>query len=437
VKRPAQTNQPTPQRKVSAQLTSWEQLTESYPGLSAISNLEESEEIEFRTCQSLALVAWHLAGCRGVIRSATGSGKTLIASAIAASMLPKTSLVLVHGRQLFTQTLEQFQRFIGEENVGFITNDQFQIKPITVASIDSIGFYLGTLSAEQLKRLPDDFPTFHRQHQKVLKTYLKDDVDTLIFDECHHGSADTWQKIGRTCRAFYRCGLSGTPLKHDVLDDMLLMSLVGPVVFDLRTSWLQNHGYLAPARLVIRTQDWGTPTSRSLDYQEARKRLLVQNKKRWGKLATEIAYLLSEKKNKILVLTGNSVDLAEGIADELEALVDKHRAWDMVTGQMSATKVNRAFERLKRDRLRCVITTKLADEGIDVPNVNVLLIVGGGKSYVTTVQRIGRGLRQKADGEELVVVDYFTKGNTYLEKHDRARLKTYHDEEIFNEIEHD
>lgn len=418
--------------QISAELTSWQDLADHYPGLQTIAN---TPDMEFRCYQSLALVAWHLAGCRGVIRSATGSGKTLMASAIAASMLPKTSLILVHGRTLFTQTLEQFRRFLGDENVGYITNDKFVTKPITVASIDSIAYYLNDLSEEQLEQLPADFESFHGKHRKVLFSYLKKDVDTLIFDECHHGSAVSWQKIGKLCRAFYRCGLSGTPLKKDTLDDMLMMSLVGPVVFDLSTSWLQNQGYLAPAKLIVRTQDWSTKDSRSLDFQEARKKILVGNKKRWGKLATELSFLLSEKKNKILVLTGNSVDLAEGIADELEVMRPKAGTWDVVTGKMTGGHVQEAFDKLRTGKLRCVITTKLADEGIDVPNVNVLLVVGGGKSYVSTVQRIGRGLRRKEGGEGLLVVDYFTLGNNYLEKHDKARLKTYETEDIFDEIE--
>ena len=578
----------------ATQVRSWRQLAHVFPGLAGIARYEHDNpdneaflrpdagkyvadasegSITFRCCQCAAVLAWHLAGGRGILRFATGGGKSLIASAIAGSMFPKKSLVLVHGNQLHAQTYETFQRFLGHENVGVISQNVFEPSLATVASIDSIAFYLNALSTEQRKRLPSEFHSFHVQHNRTLKKYLKNEVDVLVFDECvppdtvistpegdraiadlrignvvwgydhhlckiiptivthlfnrkisdnlvningvygtlnhpvwtqedgyvsmgkiaaeardwtvravvgtlqdgvpqsflepiqnlslsaytgpvlnietgtgnyfangilahncHHGSSNTWQQIGKMCPAFYRAGLSGTPLKGNVLDDMLLTSLVGPVVFDLDAAWLQAHGYLAPAQLVVRTHDLSSKQSRGFAYPEARKKLLVSSKKRWGLIATDVAELLEERNNRVLVLTGNSVELAEGIAAELEAITPKRNTWEMVSGKTAASKTRRAFDKLRNGKLRCVITTKLADEGIDIPDVNVVIVAGGGKSYVTTLQRIGRGLRKKENDESLLVIEYFVKGNRYLEKHDKARLRTYEEEDVFTDI---
>ena len=423
----------------SFKISGWSQLAEVFPGLKTIAELEQQGELELRLYQILATLSIIFSGFRGVVRSATGSGKTLIAAAISGAMLPKKTLVLIHGKELVSQTYKAFCFFLGKENVGVITSEEFSPGKITVASIDTFGFYLGSVPTKR-NGVPVMNPTKFDEIQEKFVKYLENDVDMLMFDEVHHGSADTWQEVGKRSRAFYRVGLSGTPLKHDELSDMLMMSLVGPVVFDLSAPWLQKHGYLAQAELHVKYLDFTTPANRILSWQEARKKLLVQNKERTIKIAEDIVKAINEKRTRLLVLTGNSVELAEDLLEEVEALARPltrqlgFKPYTMISGAMNAKKVSRAFEDLRKGNVRCVITTKLADEGIDVPDINLLYLVGGGKAYVATVQRIGRGLRVKNDEDTLLVVDYFTMGNKYLEKHDRARLKTYENEDFFREV---
>lgn len=423
------------------QISSWQQLADHFPGLQTIADLEVNQDIQFRSYQALATVASIFSGYRGVIRAATGSGKTLIASAICGSMMPSKSLVMIHGRELLQQTYENFKKYLGKVNVGVISSEEFNPSTVTVASIDSFSFYLGDLPIKS-NGVPVMDPKKFEAKQKALLNYLKNEVDMLVFDEVHHGSSDTWQEIGKESNAFYRVGLSGTPMKHDELSDMLMMSLVGPLVFDLNAPWLQQQGYLAQARLEIKTLDYTTPASRKLSWQDARKKLLVENQKRTIDIASDISNAISEPNTRLLVLTGNSVPLAEELEKELEALSRPlthklgFKPFVMVSGKTNSKRVTKAFEDLRKGNVRCVITTKIADEGIDVPNINLLYLVGGGKAYVAAVQRIGRGLRVKEDGSELVVRDYFTTGNKYVEKHDKQRLKTYEEEAFFKEISH-
>lgn len=423
---------------IRLQVQSWQQLADHFPGLETLAELEESGDIEFRSYQALAVISTVFSGYRGVIRSATGSGKTLISAGIAGSFLPGKSLVLIHGRELVKQTFEAFRHFLGREAVGAITSEEFSPGPITVASIDTISFYMGSCPVDKQK-VPIMDPVKFQQKADMFEEYL-DGIDMLMFDEVHHGSADTWQEIGKKCGAFYRVGLSGTPLKHDELSDMLMLSLVGPVVFDLNAPWLQTQGYLAQARLEIKTLDYTEKKTRKYSWQEARKHLIVENDNRTVDIAADIAEAIKEENTRLLVLTGNSVPLAEDLAKEVEVLTKGlrrklgSRPFAVITGKMSSKKVSKAFSDLREGNVRCVITTKLADEGIDVPNINLLYLVGGGKAYVAAVQRVGRGLRVKDDGSELVVRDYFTEGNKYVERHDKQRLKTYESEDFFREI---
>lgn len=425
---------------VNLQIPSWQAVADHFPGIQPLADREDTEEIEFRSYQAAAVASVILSGFRGVVRAATGSGKTLIAAGICSAFLPKRSLVMIHGKELLRQTYEEFTRFLGKENVGVIDTSKYSPNLITLASIDTFAFYMGSLPCKS-NGVPIMNPTTFNTQKKRFLDYLKNDVDMLVFDEVHHGSADTWQGVGESTSAYYRVGLSGTPLKHDQLSDMLMMSLVGPVVYDLNASWLQKKGYLAQARLEIRRLDYTTAKTRALNYNQARKVLLIENHPRHVHIANDILQAIENKNTRLLVLTGNSVEIAEQIAAELEVLARPltrklgFEPFAMVTGQMNPKKVAKAFHDLRKGNIRCVITTKIADEGIDVPDVNLLFLVGGGKAYVSTVQRIGRGLRKKDGERELLVVDYHTLGNKYMEKHDKQRLRTYENEDFFYQID--
>jgi superfamily II DNA or RNA helicase len=427
-------------RPKNFQITSWQDIAEVFPGVQPLADKEESGEIEFRAYQALATTIAIFSGFRGVIRAATGSGKTLVIAGVCGAMLPKKSLVMVHGRELVAQTYRSLCEYLGDEKVGVISQDSFEPRDITVASIDSFGFYMGDLPRKKTG-VPIMNPAKFEERKNRYLNFLKQEVDMLVFDEVHHGSADTWQKVGQTCNAYYRIGLSGTPLKNDILADMMMLGLVGPVIFDLNAAWLQERGYLSQARLEIRYLDFTSADSRRLDWNGARKKLLIENNDRIVTIAQDIVQAIQDSKTRLLVLTGNSVDIAEKLNEEVKALslpLKRKLGYfpvQKVTGKTNAKKTTRAFESLRDGNIRCLITTKLADEGIDVPNINLLYLVGGGKAYVATVQRIGRGLRVKDGDEELLVVDYFTLGNKYLEKHDRKRLKTYEEEDFFKEVE--
>lgn len=485
----ADSNSSTPSRVV--RVASWSDLAEYYPGLGVITQTKPAElsgcdeesdhlfggvtppeesKVDMRSYQLAALLAWHLAGCRGIIRSATGSGKTFMAVTAAASMLhqpsksncPLNTLVLVHGKQLVRQTYEYFCTHFGPSNVNYIA-DEVSVNEnvhITVASIDKFTYYLSNLTTAQIRSncrskcecIPPGTSSskekskykctcgaenavvkVHEEGKRNFKKFLKN-VDVLIFDEVHHISADTYSNLVKLCPAYYRLGLSGTPLKYSELEDIQLLSLIGPTVFDLPSAWLQERGFLAPAKLEVVSYDYTAPRTRSLGYNDARSKLLIGNRRRHSEIAKDISEALSEPNNRILVMTGNSVELAERIAQELAKRRVPRKIWTLVTGRLTPKRINVAFKNLRSGKIRCVIVTKLADEGIDVPDVNMVLITGGGKAYVSTVQRIGRGLRKKESGEHLLVRDYFVKGNGYLEDHDQDRLDTYEKEGFFDEI---
>ena len=405
---------------MDSKIESWKDYAGIYPGLRTLASLEEKNVIDFRPYQGLALLAFLLYE-RGVIRSATGSGKTLIAASITGALNAPT-LGVIHGTALLNQTYDAFKLYLGQP-IGLIQEKTWDLQQVTLASVD-------TLRVHFLARNPKLIP------------YLES-VRFLFFDETHHASADTWQQIATRCPAPYRLGMSGTPFKDSEYEDSKLVSVCGPMICDVSTSKLQQLGYISEARLVThqlrfpREEVYGLKKMKAqqLRWQDAQRYMVVDNPRVHAFVGKLVQDILAGSKDQMLVLTGNSVDLGQHIFDLIPNYWKRDGKVLFVSGRMSSKTVNKAFDRLRSGSARCVIATKLADEGIDLPSVNLLVLVGGGKSPIQTIQRVGRGLRRKGEGSVLTVHDLCITGNKYLERHNKKRLEIYQQEELFLDIE--
>lgn len=356
---------------------------------------------------------------RGILHMGTGSGKTYTSAGIVASLNEHgevPTLFLVHGRSLVKQTYDVYVRCFGEDLVGICSADRWEPKLITIASIDTI--------ASRLKKEKKD-------KGETKANDLLDSIQFIIADECHRATSKSWVDIFKASAAPFRLGLSGTPIKNEDDRDLLLQSVTGPIVYHLETSKLQGEGHIAEADLW--TVAITSPEMKYLDWHSAFSALIVENTDR-TQLIADMAVAQAAKNKTILILAGNSVKFAHNIFDAIIDILAKHDleiSCNLITGTTRSEIVNQSFQDLRERKLNILVTTLLADEGVDVPAINVLMTVGGGKSYVKVIQRIGRGLRPKDDGSSLLVIDFFDMTNKYLTKHAKERLKYYAAENIF------
>jgi len=107
-------------------------------------------------------------------------------------------------------------------------------------------------------------------------------------------------------------------------------------------------------------------------------------------------------------------------------------------GSNSSKKRGETIEDLKSGNLHTLIATSLADEGLDIPNLDVLILAGSGKSKTKALQRIGRVIRPYEGKKQAVVIDFMDQSK-YCKKHSLLRKKIYNSEEAFNFkiIDHD
>ena len=105
-----------------------------------------------------------------------------------------------------------------------------------------------------------------------------------------------------------------------------------------------------------------------------------------------------------------------------------------ICGEESTEVREKALVDFREGKIKVLIATSILDEGVDIPNIDVLVLAGGGKSSIATLQRVGRGLRKGGTVDRLYIVDTIDFQQHHLLKHSMQRLEDYKAEECF-EIE--
>jgi superfamily II DNA or RNA helicase len=348
---------------------------------------------------------------RGVLELPTGSGKTEVAAGII-KLLNRPTLFLVHTQDLLHQTAERFTNRL-DIPIGKIGDGEYDIeKRCVVATIQSCHARLK--SKEQDKR------TEIKQ--------LLERAEVVFQDEVHHASASTWYSIGqKTLSARFRFGLSGTVLRRDELSNMKMLALFGEPIYTKRTMDLVDDGYLSKIQITMIDNPEVVEGS---NWQEIYQNGIVKSESR-NKMIVDIAEKAFRENKRVLLLI-RYIDHGK----TLTRLLNEQRSIPTVflSGQSGRDDRKERKEEFNENGNFILIASTIYDEGIDLPEVNVLIIASGGLSEVKTIQRVGRGLRKKKDGSTLQVFD-FNDSSEYLNKHSKERRSVYEAEGFIKETQ--
>jgi superfamily II DNA or RNA helicase len=346
---------------------------------------------------------------RGIAAVATNGGKTVIA-ALVTKALRLPMLFVVPSRDLLHQSRKVFMQRLGlnADGVGVCGDGVWQPgKWITVATVDTLHSKLATPKGQT----------------------LLNGIDLLFVDECHHVGADTWYEVISQCPAFYRFGLSGTPLKRSDGGDMKLIGATGSIVYEIRNKELIRRGISVQPHI-----SWIKVTqpllAKGIKYPEAYRLGIVENVWRNTAVARAAAERVERGLNVLILVS----ELKHGrILDE--------KLWNyspgafvphqFISGEEPTEVRTKAFEDFRRGDLRVLIATSIMNEGIDMPNIDALVLAAGGKSSIRTLQRVGRGLRKGGNVDRLEVVDFADFQSKYLVDHSLQRLMDYRAEDCF------
>ncbi|MBA2620893.1 MAG: DEAD/DEAH box helicase [Acidobacteria bacterium] len=356
--------------------------------------------IEPRPFQTAAIEAWRRAERCGVIVLPTGAGKTHAAT-MAIEMCGRQTLVVVPTIDLMNQWYELLLSTFDAE-IGLIGGGFFETGAITVTTYAS---------------------AFRHQER------LGNQFGLIVFDECHHLPSEGYKYAAEFAIAPFRLGLSATPERADGNDSML-EELVGKFVYRLEAQQLAGE-YLADyvvERIEVDLTDeerdlykkerdvfrrftrsnnisfgspdgWKTFVMRSAASEEGRRAMKAyRNSKKIAlgtnaKLGVLRDLLARHKKDKVLIFTAENEMVYQISTDFLipaithETNVKERKFW---------------LDALNKGDVSALATSKVLNEGVNIPDASVAIILSGSGSSREHIQRLGRILRKKGDKQAIL-----------------------------------
>ena len=304
----------------------------------------------------------------GVLALPVGSGKTIVGLRIIHE-LDLSALVVVHTKELLYQWADKVREVLGVEP-GIVGDNKWEEGAITIAMIQTL-----------LSRGADK---------------LQNDYAIVMFDECHRTSAaGKFYQLGLSLPHVYRFGLSATPWRRIRGEEIKIEAVVGPTIFEVRADDLIREKFLAKPRFEIITYESSMP-SFSERYKELYEDLIMNNDER-NRAIVKKAVELAKKGHRVLIDV-KRIEHGKILKEMLEREGIKAEF-------LSSKSPNRweILEAFKSGEIPVLIST-LLKEGVDIPEISAIILAGGGKSDIMTIQTIGRALRQK-ERMKAVIVD--------------------------------
>ena len=363
---------------------------------------------------------------RGIIQIATGGGKTILAAHLIRRLGVRT-LFFVHTRELLHQSAGVFEEELGIP-IGRLGDGFAELGAVTVVTLQTAAGVLGLTDSPGAPERPDDLeegeperPTALAERRDEIRAEILK-AGLVIFDECHHVPAERAYKIAQaTSRASLRFGLSATPWRDDG-HDLLLEAALGEKIASTTCSELIGQGYLVRPRITMESVAPAGVLGARVPYPEVYRRAIVENQSRNRVIATR-ARDLASKGCSVLILVKQ---VAHGRL--LQELLPEAR---LAFGSMETALRRSYLDELERKLHLILIATTLADEGLDIPSLDAVILAGGGKSATKAYQRIGRALRPAAGKTQAQITDFFDRA-PFLMEHSLARLRLYRDEPAFS-----
>lgn len=320
---------------------------------------------------------------KALVVASAGSGKTFLAAFDALNFAPRRLLYIVHEGSILTKSFETFQKVFGSDH--------------------SYGIYNG-----EYKEQDADFVfSTNVTMANSLELFDQHTWDYIIIDECHHATAETYQKILRYFEPQFLLGITATPERMDGNDVFSLFDQNVPYELRLRDAIM--NGLVVPFKYYgIRDEliEYGIVDTKGHRFVE-----LFSDEKHCDFIYKQIeAHREPGKKLKALAFCR---DISHAIRMS-QAMEDYYpNGTRYLTGKNSVGERVRAYKDLQDDSddLQILFTVDILNEGVDIPGVNMVLFLRPTDSQTIFIQQLGRGLRTYEGKKYVTVLDFI--GNDY------------------------
>ncbi|MBR8828401.1 MAG: DEAD/DEAH box helicase family protein [Gomphosphaeria aponina SAG 52.96 = DSM 107014] len=330
---------------------------------------------------------------KGIVVLPTGTGKTFLA----AFDTLKTSgriLFIVHRLDILTQSKEAFEKVYPKETLGLLTGEvkeNLADSKVLFASKDSL------------------------RNPEILSLLSPNEFDYIILDEIHHGQAPSYQLVLQYFQPiFFMLGLTATPDRMDRKDIFELFDY--QKVYEYSLSDAIENGFLVPYT-YYGLQD-------NIDYNNLR-----HNGSKYNLADLDRSLIIKERNEKIYeeYLQKGSGHKALGFCCSVKhanAMADFFNSKGIPAVSITSSSDNRdeLTQSFRENKYTVAFTVDLFNEGVDFPDIRVLLFLRPTESKTVFFQQLGRGLRLCGGKDKVVVIDFignYKKANNirkYLSK---------------------
>lgn len=373
----------------------------------------ENINLSLRPYQKKAIENWITAGKKGCMILPTGSGKTIIAIKLI-EIINSSTLIVVPTLDLMEQWTKFLSKYFQKIEIGNIGGGIFNITGITVSTYDSA---------------------------YIRSSFIGNKFAFVIFDELHHLAAPGYRTIAEQFTSPYRLGLTATYEREDSLH-LDFPRLVGGIVYQSSVNELARDKHLAS--FTVEKRYVKLLPEEEIEYQKNYNQYLSYLQElgiRYSQIGLQKLIMISGKnqyarnallaRNKALDIALNSQSKIEELRkilsenpdrktiiftqhNKLVYLISNKFLIPFITHKSSKQEREDALNGFRDGRYRALVTSKVLDEGVDVPDAELGIIVSGTGSKREFIQRLGRLLRIKPNSKNAKLIEIVSSGTSEI-----------------------
>ncbi len=389
---------------------------------------------------------------RGVLWQATNAGKTEQIAAITGALTAAGHqvLIIVPNTNILHEVRGRLRKRLGEDaELGRLGDGHKELgRQVTIASYQSLQSAFPTKGRT-------DFRTGKRKkggvsHDPRVAALVRS-VGAVLVDEAHHASARVYQELLRMAEAAeYRLGFTGTVEQFSRRDGeaadkvkdkarlnlWMVESAIGPVLQHVTNEYLIDKGYSARPRIyVVDDRAAFGPDVATQKYKKLPNGKMVESKDVYGatfaRAATmDQAWLRSiVRVVRTLIRCGKPPFVFSHSIDHLKAIeavaVARGVPVRLLHGEHNTSIRDDVVAEFAQGQAFAILSSTIFDEGANVPQIRAVVFAGARKSVREVLQRLGRGIRAKADDNTVIVVDFRPSHCAMLLDHAEERIAIY------------
>ena len=319
---------------------------------------------------------------RALLISATGTGKTYASAFALREKNPKRALFLVHREQIAKQAIESYKKIFGNtKTMGLLSGNSKDFET------DYLFSTMQMMSKEE-----------------ILIKFKEDEFDIIVIDEAHRIGASSYQKIIKHFKPKLLLGMTASPERTDGYD--VYKEFNYNIAYEIRLEQALEENFLCPFHY------FGI-TDVILEGEEIDDNTKLRN---FSKLTCDerVNYIIKQ-----IEFYGHSGMNTNGLVfcsskKEAQVLSEKFNKKGYftiaLTGEDSQEKREEAINRLTSknadEKIDYIFTVDIFNEGVDIPEINQVIMLRPTDSPIVFVQQLGRGLRKSPDKEYVVILDF-------------------------------